>query len=84
MHEPPRHHPIKTPVRVARSMIGMKPASHTARPGRPLGKAIRAPGHFPNEAAAMKCVCMAPMSLDPTGKDRKRWTMRWKAPLSTF
>ncbi|GAA4775893.1 hypothetical protein GCM10023329_25690 [Streptomyces sanyensis] len=24
------------------------------------------------------------MSLDPTGKGRKRWTMRWKAPLSAF
>ncbi|ODA69306.1 Transposase, Mutator family [Streptomyces sp. AVP053U2] len=41
-------------------------------------------GHFPNEAAAMKCVYMALMSLDPTGKGRKRWTMRWKAPLNAF
>ncbi|MFG2794872.1 hypothetical protein [Streptomyces sp. NPDC048419] len=24
------------------------------------------------------------MSLDPTGKGRKRWTMRWKAPLNAF
>ncbi|MCH5677508.1 hypothetical protein [Streptomyces gilvus] len=23
---------------------------------------------------------MALMSLDPTGKGRRRWTMRWKAP----
>ncbi|MFD6598880.1 hypothetical protein ACFWFH_36135 [Streptomyces coelicoflavus] len=33
----------------------------------------------------MKCVYMALMSLDPTGKGRsKRWTMRWKAPLNAF
>ncbi|MFG2480880.1 IS30 family transposase [Streptomyces fagopyri] len=44
----------------------------------------RARGHFPTEAAALKCVYMALMSLDPTGKGRKRWTMRWKAPLNAF
>ncbi|WP_406271135.1 IS256 family transposase [Actinacidiphila glaucinigra] len=49
-----------------------------------IRKAVRARGHFPNEAAAMKCVYMALMSLDPTGKGRKRWTMRWKAPLNDF
>lgn len=27
---------------------------------------------------------MTLMSLDPTGKGRKRWTMRWKAPLNAF
>ncbi|ANZ13590.1 hypothetical protein SNOUR_01350 [Streptomyces noursei ATCC 11455] len=32
----------------------------------------------------MKCSYMALMSLDPTGKGRKRWTMRWKAPLNAF
>lgn len=45
-----------------------------------IRKAVRARGHFPTEAAALKCVYMALMSLDPTGKGRKRWTMRWKAP----
>jgi transposase-like protein len=49
-----------------------------------IRKAVRARGHFPNEAAAMKCVYMALMSLDPTSKGRKRWTMRWKAPLNAF
>jgi hypothetical protein len=24
------------------------------------------------------------MSLDPTGDSRRRWTMRWKAPLNAF
>jgi transposase-like protein len=49
-----------------------------------IRKAVRARGHFPNEAAALKCVYMALMSLDPTGDGRRRWTMRWKAPLNAF
>jgi transposase-like protein len=49
-----------------------------------IRKAVRARGHFPNESAALKCVFMALMSLDPTGKGSKRWTMRWKAPLNAF
>jgi predicted helicase len=49
-----------------------------------IRKAARARGHFPNEAAAMKCVCKALMNLDPTGKGHKRWTMRRKAPLNAF
>lgn len=32
----------------------------------------------------MKCIYLALMSLDPTGKGRKRWTMRRKAPLNAF
>ncbi|MFI1204992.1 hypothetical protein K2224_16375 [Streptomyces sp. BHT-5-2] len=24
------------------------------------------------------------VSLDPTGKGRRRWTMRWKAPLNAL
>ncbi|SIN35855.1 Transposase (or an inactivated derivative) [Micromonospora cremea] len=49
-----------------------------------IRKAVRARGHFPNEQAALKCVYMALMSLDPTGAGRRRWTMRWKAPLNVF
>jgi transposase-like protein len=49
-----------------------------------IRKAVRARWHFPTEAAAIKCVYMALMSLDPTGQGRKRWTMRWKAPLNAF
>ncbi|MFE9610972.1 IS256 family transposase [Streptomyces sp. NPDC006012] len=49
-----------------------------------IRKAVRARGHFPSEGAALKCVYMALMSLDPTGKGRRRWTMRWKAPLNAF
>jgi hypothetical protein len=33
-----------------------------------IRKAVRARGHFPNEAAALKCVSMALMSLGPTGQ----------------
>ena len=39
---------------------------------------------FPTEAAAIKCVYMAIMSLDPTGKGRQRWSNRWKAALNAF
>ncbi|CAM5701178.1 Mutator family transposase OS=Streptomyces canus OX=58343 GN=AQJ46_45270 PE=3 SV=1 [Streptomyces canus] len=31
-----------------------------------------------------KCVYMAIMSLDPTGKGQARWTMRWKTALNAF
>ncbi len=47
-------------------------------------KAVRARGRFPNEAAASNWVCMALMNVVPTGKGRRRGTMRWKAPLNAF
>ena len=47
-----------------------------------IRRAVKARGHFPNEAAALKCVYMAIMSLDPTGTGQRRWSMRWK-PAST-
>ncbi|WP_363320554.1 IS256 family transposase [Pseudonocardia sp.] len=49
-----------------------------------IRRAVKARGHFPNEAAALKCVYMAIMSLDPTGQGRKRWMMRWKPALNAF
>ena len=49
-----------------------------------LRRAVNARGHFPAGQAAMKCLCMAIMSLDPTGRGRKRWTNRWKAALNAF
>jgi transposase-like protein len=45
-----------------------------------IRRAVRARGHFPNEQAALKCVYLAVMSLDPTGKGRKRWVTRWEPP----
>nr|SBP01079.1 Mobile element protein [Nonomuraea gerenzanensis] len=49
-----------------------------------IRRAVKARCHFPNEQAALKCVYMAIMSLDPTGKGRKRWITRWKAALNAF
>jgi transposase-like protein len=49
-----------------------------------LRRAVNARGHFPTEQAAMKCLYLAVMSLDPTGKGRKRWTNRWKGALNAF
>ena len=41
-------------------------------------------GYDINEQAALKCVYMAIMSLDPTGKGQARWTSRWKTALNAF
>ncbi|WP_443066572.1 transposase [Streptomyces sp. NBC_01260] len=49
-----------------------------------IRRAVKARGHFPNEQAALKCVYMAIMSLDPTGKGQARWAMRWKTALNAF
>lgn len=49
-----------------------------------IRRAVRARGHFPNEHAAMKCIYMAVMALDPTGTGQKRWITRWKAALNAF
>ena len=40
-------------------------------------RAVRARGHFPTEQAAKKCLYLVTRSLDPTGRGRARWTMRW-------
>ena len=49
-----------------------------------LRRAVNSRGHFPNEQAALKCLYMALTGLDPTGRGRGRWTMRWKAALNAF
>jgi putative transposase len=49
-----------------------------------LRRAVRARGHFPTEQAALKCLYLAILSLDPTGKGRRRWTNRWKGALNAF
>jgi transposase-like protein len=49
-----------------------------------LRRAVNARGHFPTEQAALKCLYLALMSLDPTGKGRARWSNRWKAALNAF
>jgi putative transposase len=45
---------------------------------------IKARGHFPTEQAALKCLYLVTRSLDPTGKGRARWAMRWKPALNAF
>ena len=47
-------------------------------------RAVRARGHFPTEQAALKCLYLATRALDPTGKGRARWAMRWKPALNAF
>ncbi len=47
-------------------------------------RAIRARGHFPTEQAALKCLYLATRALDPTGRGRARWAMRWKPALNAF
>jgi putative transposase len=47
-------------------------------------RAVRARGHFPNEQAALKCLFLTIVSLDPTGTGRQRWTNRWKPALNAF
>ncbi len=49
-----------------------------------LRRAVNARGHFPTEQAALKCLYLAIMSLDPTGQGRKRWTNRGKAAFNAF
>ena len=47
-------------------------------------RAVNARGHFPNEQAALKVLYLTVISLDPTGRGRKRWSNRWKAALNAF
>ena len=47
-------------------------------------RAVRARGHFPTEQAALKCLYLVTRSLDPTGRGRARWVMRWKPALNAF
>jgi transposase-like protein len=49
-----------------------------------IRRAVNARGHFPTEQAALKCVYLALMSLDPKGTGQKRWTNRWKTALNAF
>ena len=47
-------------------------------------RAIRARGHFPTEQAALKCLYLVTRSLDPTGRGKARWAIRWKPALNAF
>jgi putative transposase len=47
-------------------------------------RSVKARSHFPNEQAALKHLYLTIVSLDPTGRGRRRWTNRWKAALNAF
>jgi putative transposase len=47
-------------------------------------RAIKARGHFATEQAALKCLYLVTRSLNPTGKGRARWALRWKPALNAF
>jgi putative transposase len=47
-------------------------------------RAIKARGHFPNDAAAFKCLYLVTRSLHPTGRGRARWTIPWKPTINAF
>lgn len=49
-----------------------------------IRRTVRARGHFPKQQAALTCVYLTIMSLDPAGQGRKRWTIRWKPTLNAF
>jgi transposase-like protein len=47
-------------------------------------RAIKTRGHFPSEAAALKCLYLVTRSLDPKGTGQQRWAVRWKPALNAF
>ncbi|HEY2519532.1 MAG TPA: IS256 family transposase [Streptosporangiaceae bacterium] len=47
-------------------------------------RSVKARGHFPAEQAALKHLYLVILSLDPTGRGRKRWSNRWKGALNAF
>jgi putative transposase len=47
-------------------------------------RAIGARGHFATDEAAMKYLYLVTRSLEPTGRRRARWAMRWKPALNAF
>ena len=47
-------------------------------------RAVRARGHFPTEQAALKCLYLVTRSLDPSGRGRAKWAVRWKPALNAF
>jgi putative transposase len=47
-------------------------------------RSVKARGHFPTEQAALKHLYLVIISMDPTGRGRKRWSNRWKAALNAF
>jgi putative transposase len=49
-----------------------------------MRQVTKARGHFPSEAAALKCPYLVTRSLDPKGTGQQRWAARWKPALNAF
>lgn len=47
-------------------------------------RVVLARGHFSTDQAALKCLYLVTRSVDPTGRGRARWVIRWKAALNAF
>jgi hypothetical protein len=56
-------------------------ADEPAQIARPEGRHCQ---DFGFQQAALKCLYLVTRSLDPTGKGRARWAMRWKPALNAF
>ncbi len=65
---------IARSVSSPRTSTRPRPRSATGSITTPGSAGPSARGHFPSETAALKCVYLAVMSLDPTDAGRKRWT----------
>lgn len=76
-HLPKINVELVEPVAPSEEWVGaVEPVSRQLR--------VRAPGRFPTEQAALKCLNLVTRSLDPTGTGRARWAMRWKPVLDAF
>ena len=69
---------------VRRSGRSSAPPTRSSRSAPGCTPAVRARGHFPTEQAALTCLYLAIMRLDPTGRGRQRWTNQEKAALNAF
>jgi transposase-like protein len=47
-------------------------------------RAVKARGHFRPSRPPSKRLYLVTRSLDPTGRGKARWTMRWKPALNAF
>jgi transposase-like protein len=59
-------------------------AAQLAERARAEGVDLVGRGHFPTDLAALKCLYLVTRSLDPTGRGRAKWALRWKPALNAF
>ena len=68
-------------VEIRRVIVPPTPSSRSTSATR--ARSVPA-GTFATDQAAMKCLYLITRSLDPTGRGRARWAMRWKPTLNAF